>query len=110
MKKNRYVHVMLDPSVDEPDGQLICNHCKLEGTDTTEVWENFLNGHWTQDPPVKTGYYPVLVTGELLAFIDHYASSSEGWVEWDAAMIHYRWSEPLPTRAYPPPGDVDGQS
>jgi hypothetical protein len=107
MKKNKYVHVMLDPSVNEPDGQLICNHCKLEGTDATEVWENFLNGQWTKDHPIKRGFYPVLVTDDLISDIDHFASPYEGWVEWDDSMIVYRWSEPFPVGALPNPGEAD---
>jgi hypothetical protein len=98
---------MIDPAVDEPHGQLICNHCKLQGNPRTEMWEDFLNGQWTKDHPIKPGYYPVLVTADLLSDIDHFASAHEGWVEWDESMIVYRWSVPFPVGALPNPGETD---
>jgi len=69
------------------------------------AWSDFLNGHWTQDPPTEHGRYLTAthtgkVQGELLVYkdgksmktgyrrsaVDELREGFEGW----------RWSEPFP--------------
>ena len=57
---SQYIHLLRDPDVCGDKGQLICDHCKLEGGEDLEAWENFLNGEWLQKLPERPGTYPVV--------------------------------------------------
>ena len=102
-----YVHVLVDPDPLGSNGQLVCNDCKLEGKESLENWEEFLNGSWVTDDPTVEGYYPVLL-GAKKVFIILYAraaKNSRTRVVWDEATprtrIRQRWSSPYP---HPPEG------
>lgn len=102
MDNKKYVHVLVDPAVDEPDGQIICNHCKLEGTRFTDMWEEYLNGCWTLDTPSVPGYYQVVIQVKEQTFmtdIDYFDMTS--WQEWPPYFIRFWWSKPLPLHDCP---------
>ena len=57
---SQYIHLLRDPDVCGEGGQLICDHCKLQGGEDLESWENFLNGEWLRTIPRRPGVYPVV--------------------------------------------------
>jgi len=97
-----YIHVLRD------HGQDICDTCKLQGDEDIEGWENFLNGEWTEAPPVLEGEYFVVfeITNEgqqSRAVLE--ARKEEGKMVWypsgsgaylPSCYIKLRWSVPLP--------------
>jgi hypothetical protein len=61
-EKDSYVHILLDKDPGGPNGQEICDHCKLQLPEFLEDWEEFLNGEFVYGvPPQAEGYYPVHV-------------------------------------------------
>lgn len=61
-EKDSYIHVLLDRDPGAPEGQEICDHCKLHLPEHLEAWEEFLNGEFVYGvPPQAEGYYPVHV-------------------------------------------------
>ena len=62
-EKDSYVHLLLDRNPGGPNGQEICDHCKLHLPEHLERWEEFLNGEFVYGvPPQVAGYYPVQVS------------------------------------------------
>jgi hypothetical protein len=113
-----YIHLLLDRDPAGPNGQEICEGCKLELPESLEGWENFLNGAFTPKQPNAEGFYPVLLSGSrkdwhsealstvgALGFTQSvlYARPAlrrKGVIIWaDAklgAKVAFRWSLPLP--------------
>lgn len=90
-----YVHVLKD------EGQEICSHCNLIGTQHTDVWEEFLNGCWVAAPPDKPGFYKVTLKGDKEMFLEARVSKADrNKFIWDdeyyRPKVSVRWSHPVP--------------
>ena len=100
--KSQYIHLLRDPDVCGDNGQLICDHCKLEGGEDLEAWENFLNGEWVRKRPDTPGTYPVVkdkVVGvELVKLSKRNNATTVGFIGY--------WSVPIPYDHLKGPGDA----
>lgn len=77
----------------------VCDSCKLFGDETTDAWEDFLNGQWTKAKPDKIGWYPVKRQGKIIYLETIVVGNSISWVSLEYHQRKrppVRWSVPVP--------------